>query len=130
MADTALTIADLDSQTEELTDQIAQVSEKLDSLGDGLSNNTDIQNALSQRLDTLSVDVSQRLDGVNDGLGGVRDALAAADASDVDYSTTLQQIGQLMAVTDILLIVLCVMVFLACGLVIGFQITRKLENAG
>lgn len=130
MADNTLTVADLDSQTEELTDQILQVSDKLDSLGDGLSNNTDIQNALSQRLDTLSVDVSQRLDGVNDGLGGVRDALAAADAADVDYSTTLQQIGQLMAVTDILLIVLCVMVFLACGLVIGFQITRKLENAG
>lgn len=103
----------------------SELFQELDAVSSDLSQKLDTSySGVSDKLDTLSSDLSQKLDGVNDGLGSVRDAVASANADSVDYSATLEQVGQLLAVTDILLIILCVMVFLACGLFCGYQVTK------
>lgn len=103
--------------------------QKLDVLSSDLSQKLDTSfTGVSDKLDTLSSDLSQKLDGVNDGLDSLRDAVASANADSVDYSATLEQVGQLLAVTDILLVILCVMVFLACGLFCGYQVTKWMRS--
>ena len=122
MAEPEVTNSDLSQKLDTLS---SGLSDKLDTLSSDLSQKLDTSSSgVSDKLDTLSSDLSQKLDGVNNGLDSVRDAVASVDANSVDYSTTLEQVGQLLAVTDILLVILCVMVFLACGLFCGYQVTK------
>ena len=46
----------------------------------------------------------------------------------IDYSDTLQQISQLIAYCDLLLVVLTILVFLGSGLFFGHLITRWMHG--
>ena len=122
MAEPEVTNSDLSEKLDTLS---SAVSDDLDALSSDLSQKIDTSTTgVFDKLDVLSNDLSQKLDGVNNGLDNVRAAVDSVDANSVDYSTTLEQVGQLLAVTDILLVILCVMVFLACGLFCGYQVTK------
>lgn len=127
MAD-ELTSADFHQGIDSVSGDVSDLSQKLDTLSTDLSQKLDtLSTDVSQKTDTLTSDLSQKLDGVTNGLDGVRDVVLNANADSVDYTATLERVGQLMAVTDILLIILCVAVFLALGLFCGFQVTRWMK---
>lgn len=122
MAEPEVTNSDLSQKLDALS---SGVSDKIDTLSSDLSQKFDASTTgVSDKIDTLSSDLSLKLDGVNNGIDNLRAAFDSVDANSVDYSTTLEQVGQLLAVTDILLVILCVMVFLACGLFCGYQVTK------
>ena len=122
MTEPEVTNSDLSQKLDALS---SGVSDKFDALSSDLSQKLDASTTgVTDKLDALSSELSLKLDGVNNGLDNVRAAVDSVDANSVDYSTTLEQVGQLLAVTDILLVILCVMVFLACGLFCGYQVTK------
>lgn len=90
--------------------------------------------------ESAEVDVIGAVNALGDQLGGqinglddkVNSVLAAmpeqeADTSSVDYTALLENIQQLAAYADVLLVVLSVFVVLLCGMVMGLAFTRWLK---
>lgn len=74
--------------------------------------------------------VSDKVEDLNDIVDGLSNAVGGIGADSVDYSAAIQQIAELLALMDVLLIVLIVAVFLACGLVAGGQLAGWMRADG
>lgn len=77
-------------------------------------------------LETVADDLQFSVGELHDDLASVGDAvrgLADAGSGDAD---TLAQIAQLIAYSDVLLLIIGVGLFLVCGLLLGQAITRRL----
>ena len=61
------------------------------------------------------------LDGKVDNLS---DAVRSADVADIDYSESLNQIAQLIALQDLMMLLVVVMLFVLSGLILGSIVTR------
>lgn len=61
---------------------------------------------------------------MNDKLDAVSNAVDSANGSNVDYSDALNQISQLLALQDLLLLVIAVMIFVGCGMFFGYMVVR------
>lgn len=109
----AVTLDTLQAGISDLATDIQQVRDGVESL-----NANDYQTAVLEKLDTIkglieqSVTNSSNLD------------------NNVDYSDVLNHIGELMAVADILMIILCVVLFFGVGVMTGYQVTRWLRSDG
>lgn len=72
--------------------------------------------------------VTDRVEVMDGRLNNIADTLSAASATDIDYSGHLEQIAQLLALADVLLLIVGVVLFLIAGLVFGNALTRWLRS--
>lgn len=99
---------------------------------------TQILNAISQKLDGVNTMLSrlnygdeseglQGLTSVYNGVDRLAVLLSGQDTSSLDYSVQLNKISQLLAWTDMLLLVFLALMFVGLGLFAGYQVTRWMK---
>lgn len=80
-----------------------------------------------QSLSATAEGFEDKLVDLDDKLSGLSDVVSGLDVTGVDYTTAIQQIIKMLAITDLMLIVLVVFMFLGCGLFFGYQVTRWMK---
>lgn len=99
---------------------------------------TQILNAISTKLDGVNTMLSrlnygdeseglQGLTSVYNGVDRLATLISGQDTTTLDYSVQLNKISQLLAWTDMLLLVFLALMFVGLGLFVGYQVTRWMK---